>query len=167
MRAKFEVTVRVTLSLASLSSMLKIPDKTFLIFLLPAACRLFSRGVIFTRARVSLAPLSLRKNGGLLVVQNSPIKQLDTTQSQLHAQRLNGRDETLFRVFDVACEQQTYFRSSLLSLRRERSDDRKYVRCSQAMFDETSNKRRFSRICKKMKNFPLEILIHKDCLWLF
>ena len=30
--------------------------------------RLFSRGVIFTRARVSLALLSLRKNGGLLVV---------------------------------------------------------------------------------------------------
>ena len=32
------------------------------------ACRLFSRGVIFTRAGVSLALLSLRKNGGLLVV---------------------------------------------------------------------------------------------------
>ena len=32
------------------------------------ACRLFSRGAIFTRARVSLALLSLRKNGGLLVV---------------------------------------------------------------------------------------------------
>ena len=31
-------------------------------------CCLFSRGVIFTRARVSLAVLSLRKNGGLLVV---------------------------------------------------------------------------------------------------
>ena len=30
-------------------------------------CRLFSRGVIFTRARVFLALLSLRKNGGLLV----------------------------------------------------------------------------------------------------
>ena len=29
---------------------------------------LFSRGVIFTRSRVSLALLSLRKNGGLLVV---------------------------------------------------------------------------------------------------
>ena len=39
-------------------------------FSLPAACRLFSRGVIFTRARVSLALLSLRKNGGLLVVYN-------------------------------------------------------------------------------------------------
>ena len=37
-------------------------------FSLPAACRLFSRGVIFTRARVSLALLSLKKNGGLLVV---------------------------------------------------------------------------------------------------
>ena len=33
---------------------------------LPAACRLFSRGVIFTRARVSLPLLSLRKNGGEL-----------------------------------------------------------------------------------------------------
>ena len=33
-----------------------------------AACCLFSRGVIFTPARVSLALLSLRKNGGLLVV---------------------------------------------------------------------------------------------------
>ena len=32
-----------------------------------AACRLFSRGVIFTPTRVSLALLSLRKNGGLLV----------------------------------------------------------------------------------------------------
>ena len=31
-------------------------------------CRLFSRGMIFTRARVSLALLSRRKNGGLLVV---------------------------------------------------------------------------------------------------
>ena len=61
-RAKFEVTVRVTLSLPSLSSMLKIPDKNF---------------------------------------QNGPIKQLDTTQIQLHAQRSNGRDETLFQVFDV------------------------------------------------------------------
>ena len=38
------------------------------VFSLPAACRLFSRGVIFTRARVSLALLSLRTNGGLFVV---------------------------------------------------------------------------------------------------
>ena len=37
-------------------------------FSLPSACRLFSRGVIFTRARVLLALLSLRKNGGLLVI---------------------------------------------------------------------------------------------------
>ena len=43
--------------------------------------------------------------------------------------------------FHIACEQQTYFRSSLLSLRkiatliwRERSDDRKCVCCSQATF---------------------------------
>ena len=34
--------------------------------------RLFSRGVIFTPARVSLALLSLRKNGGLLVVYLQP-----------------------------------------------------------------------------------------------
>ena len=33
-----------------------------------AACSLFSRGVIFTRARVSLALLSLVTSGGLLVV---------------------------------------------------------------------------------------------------
>ena len=33
-------------------------------FSLPAACRLLSRGVIFTRARVSLALLSLRKSEG-------------------------------------------------------------------------------------------------------
>ena len=37
-------------------------------FSLPATCRLFSRGAIFTHARVSLALLSLRTNGGLLVV---------------------------------------------------------------------------------------------------
>ena len=37
-------------------------------FSLPAACRLFSRGLIFTRAHVLLALLSLRKNGRLLVV---------------------------------------------------------------------------------------------------
>ena len=37
-------------------------------FSLPAACRLFSRGVIFTRARVSLALQSLMTNGGPLVV---------------------------------------------------------------------------------------------------
>ena len=62
MIAKFEVTVCVTLSLPSVSSMLKIPDKNF---------------------------------------QNSPTKQLDTTQIQLHAQPSNDRDETLFQVFDV------------------------------------------------------------------
>ena len=37
-------------------------------FSLPAARHLFSRGVIFTCARVSHALLSLRTNGGLLVV---------------------------------------------------------------------------------------------------
>ena len=37
-------------------------------FSLPTACRLFSPGMIFTCARVSFALLSLRKNGGLLVV---------------------------------------------------------------------------------------------------
>ena len=38
------------------------------IFLSPRRVSPFSRGVIFTRARVSLALLSPRKNGGLLVV---------------------------------------------------------------------------------------------------
>ena len=47
-------------------------------FSLPTACRLFSRGVIFTRARVSLALLSLRKNGRLLVVYRHN-KNLDIT----------------------------------------------------------------------------------------
>ena len=43
-------------------------------FSLLAACRLFSRGVIFTRARVSLALLSLRKNGDYsLDCSQSPI----------------------------------------------------------------------------------------------
>ena len=37
-------------------------------FSLPAACRLSSCGEIFTRTRISLALLSLRKNGGLLIV---------------------------------------------------------------------------------------------------
>ena len=36
------------------------------------ACRLFSRGVIFSPACVSLALLSLRKNGALLVVYILP-----------------------------------------------------------------------------------------------
>ena len=42
-------------------------------------CRLFSRGVIFTRARVLFALLSLRKNGGLLVVyiEKSPFLKLN------------------------------------------------------------------------------------------
>ena len=44
------------------------PGRENLIFSLPGACRLFSRGMIFTRAHVSLALLSLRKNMGLLVV---------------------------------------------------------------------------------------------------
>ena len=36
----------------------------------------------------------------------------------------------------LACEPQTYFRSSLLSLRKERSDDRKYVCGSPATIKE-------------------------------
>ena len=43
-----------------------------------SACRHFSRGVIFTRARVSLALPSLRKNGGLLVVYVSARKRVIT-----------------------------------------------------------------------------------------
>ena len=48
--------------------------------------------------------------------------------------------KVLFTGYPVACEQQTHFRSSLLSLRkiaifrRERSDDRKCVCCSQASY---------------------------------
>ena len=42
-------------------------------FSLSAACRLFWRGAIFTRARVSLGLLSLRKNGGLLVVYEQDV----------------------------------------------------------------------------------------------
>ena len=38
-------------------------------FSLPTECHLFSHRVIFTHARILLALLSLRKNGGLLVVQ--------------------------------------------------------------------------------------------------
>ena len=37
-------------------------------FSLPTECHLFSHRVIFTHARILLALLSLRKNGGLLVV---------------------------------------------------------------------------------------------------
>ena len=40
-----------------------------------AACRLFSCRVILTRARVSLALLSVRKNWGLLVVQGENVNQ--------------------------------------------------------------------------------------------
>ena len=46
-------------------------------------------------------------------------------------------DAVLMCSATLACEQQTYFRSSLLSLRRERSDDRKYVCCSQAMLPQS------------------------------
>ena len=46
-------------------------------FSLPAACRIFSRGVIFTRAL-----LSLRKNGGLLVVYQ-PLDTLSVVVSSL------------------------------------------------------------------------------------
>ena len=48
--------------------------------------RLFSRGVIFTPARVSLALLSLRKNGGLLVVYPSLNlkKKKDCSQFKMH-----------------------------------------------------------------------------------
>ena len=43
-------------------------EREFFIFLSPHRVSPFSRGVIFTRARVSLALLSLRTNGGLPVV---------------------------------------------------------------------------------------------------
>ena len=53
----------------------------------PAACRLFSRGVIFTRARFSPPLLSLRKNGGLLVVQ---AEQCWNNLSNLKAYQIDG-----------------------------------------------------------------------------
>ena len=43
-------------------------EKWFKFFSLSVTCHLFSHGVIFTRARVSLALLSPRTNEGLLVV---------------------------------------------------------------------------------------------------
>ena len=81
-------------------------------FSLPAACRLFSRGVIFTRARVSLALLSLRKNGGLLVVyvimcrevlvsELSNFKPRSPERGKVWeaiAQRLNAINQPKFRV---------------------------------------------------------------------
>ena len=45
--------------------------------IIPTACRLISREVIFTRARVPLALLSLRKNGELLVVYNHVVLNRD------------------------------------------------------------------------------------------
>ena len=50
-----------------------------------SACRHFSRGVIFTRARVLLALLSLRKNGGLLIVYVSARKRVIT----VHHNKIN------------------------------------------------------------------------------
>ena len=57
-----------------------------------STCRHFSRGVIFTRARVSLALLSLRKNGGLLVVYVSARKRVITVHHN-KINRLNKRSE--------------------------------------------------------------------------
>ena len=47
-------------------------------FFFPHRVSAFSRGVIFTHARVSLSLLSLRKNGGLLVVYVFPESPLNT-----------------------------------------------------------------------------------------
>ena len=58
-----------------------------------------------------------------------------------HATNLQCTEQLLRVSFNVACEQRTHFRSSLLSLRKiaifrkERSDDRKCVCCSQATFN--------------------------------
>ena len=58
-----------------------------------------------------------------------------------HATNLQCTEQSLRVSFNLACEQQTHFRSSLPSLRKiaifrkERSDDRKCVCCSQATFN--------------------------------
>ena len=55
-----------------------------------------------------------------------------------------------FGYLQVACEQQTHFRSSLLSIfRRERSDDRKCVCCPQAN-NKVTPKTIKSAICRKL-----------------
>ena len=65
-------------------------------FSLPAACRLFSRGVIFTRASVSLALLSLRTNEGLLVVYHSTNQPANrSTLSAPHNLELKMRRNTM------------------------------------------------------------------------
>ena len=57
---------------------------------LPAACRLFSLAVIFTRARVWHALLSLRKNGGLLVVYARRYWVIITYMNLLHREQKNS-----------------------------------------------------------------------------
>ena len=59
-------------------------EKFFSFFSLPAACRLFSRGVVFTRPCVSLALLSLRKNGGLLIVYRHNWSQSTTEELSVY-----------------------------------------------------------------------------------
>ena len=63
---------------------------------------------------------------------------------------LNGSYLVGHSLWNVACEQQTHFRSSLLSLqikiaifRRERGDDRKCVCCWQAMWNVMLAKKKF------------------------
>ena len=57
---------------------------------LPAACRLFSRAVIFTPVRVWHALLSLRKNGGLLVVYARRYWVIITYMNLLHEEQKNS-----------------------------------------------------------------------------
>ena len=70
-----------------------------------APCHLFSRGVIFTRALVPLALLSLRQNGGLLVVYCHPalLKLPNVTQApqwgrkaEYESKKKNGREASFF-----------------------------------------------------------------------
>ena len=53
----------------------------------PTGCRLFSRGVIFTRARVSLALLPLRKNGGLL--ESNGTREIESPALQWYTIQIN------------------------------------------------------------------------------
>ena len=77
-----------------------------------APCHLFSRGVIFTRALVQLALLSLRKNGGLLVVYCHPalLKLPNVTQAPQWGRKAENESKKKMaakRVFSIPRPQTT------------------------------------------------------------
>ena len=87
------------------------------------------------RRPLKLTSLAL-KTASIENLREVDLKQRLVGLSELHPtlpKRLLAATCILATYNKVACEQQTHFRSSLLSiLRRERSDDRKCVCCSQA-----------------------------------